>query len=178
MRHASVIALAVGLSCASAAYAANVHVKSGPNFTDNGLTLTADGVLAGLGFQNIQGDMSATANPVATCTNQGQHQAPGQNPAPVAVSATPESIPASAVKNGNASFSLTTNPPSPNPIPGAPDCPNSNWTEVITDLAFTSAVITVEQPAGTVVLVVSCTFAPQTVNGPVAKQTVTCTGAK
>ena len=172
MRYVSVIALTVGL--ASVAYAANVHFKSGPTFTDNGLTLTAQGVLAGLGFQDIQVDMSATANPVATCTNHGQHQAPGQNPAPVAVSATPESIPASAVKNGNASFSLTTNPPSPNPIPGAPDCPNSNWTEVITDLAFTSAVITVEQPLGTVALMVTCIFNPQTVDGPVAKATVTC----
>src|SRR5215831_7116478 len=172
MKYVSVIALAVG--CAGVAYAANVHFKSGPTFVDNGLTLSAQGVLAGLGFQNIQVDMSATANPVATCTNHGQHQAPGQNPAPVAVSATPQSIPAGAIKNGNASFSLTTNAPTPNPIPGAPDCPNSGWTEVITDLAFTSAVITVEQPAGTVALTLSCTFAPQTVNGPVAAQTVTC----
>src|SRR5262249_5246482 len=174
MRYRSVIALAVGLSCAGAAYAANVHFKSGPGFTDNVLTLTAAGVLAGLGFQDIQVDMSATANPIATCTNHGQHQAPGQNPAPVAVSATPQSIPAGAIKNGNASFSLTTNAPTPNPIPGAPDCPNSSWTEVITDLAFTSAVITVEQPAGTVALPISCTFAPQTANAPVAAAIVTC----
>jgi len=171
MKYVSVIALAVG--CAGVAYAANVHFKSGPTFVDNGLTLSAQGVLAGLGFQDIQVDMSATANPVATCTNGGQHQAPGQNPAPVAVSATPQSIPAGAIKNGNASFSVTTNPPT-SPIPGAPDCPNSNWTENITDLAFTSAVITVEQPAGTVARTLSCTFNPQTVNGPVAAQTVTC----
>jgi hypothetical protein len=156
------------------AYAANVHVKNGPFFVDNGLTLTATGALAGLGFQDIVISMTATANPIATCTNpSGQNQAPGQNPPPVSVSATPESIPASEIKNGNTSFSLTTNPPV-TPIPGAPDCPNSNWTENITDLQFTSATIMVQQPAPTVVLIVSCTFAPPTANGPVASRTVTC----
>jgi hypothetical protein len=172
MRYVSaIVTLAVGL--AGAAYAANVHFKSGPSFVDNGLTLTAQGVLAGLGFQNLVVNLTATANPTATCTNHGQHQPAGQNPAPVSVSANPDAIPAPAIKNGNAAFSLITNAPT-SPIPGAPDCPNSNWTEVITDLAFTSAIITIEQPPGTVVRTVSCTFAPPTVNGPVNKQTVTC----
>jgi len=158
----------------TAAYAANVHVKSGPNFTDNGLTLTAAGELAGLGNQDVVVGMTATANPIATCTNpSGQNKPPGQNPASVNVSATPESIPASEIKNGNTPFSLTTNPP-PAVVAGAPDCPGVNWTETITDLQFTSATITVQQPAPNVVLVVSCTFAPPTVNGPVARQTVTC----
>jgi len=40
------------------------------------------------------------------------------------------------------------------PIPGAPDCPNPNWEEIIQDLIFTSATITVEQPPGTVVLMI------------------------
>src|SRR5262249_26959050 len=128
MRKVSVFALCAGVVLASAeAYAASVHVKSGPFFTDNGLTLTATGTLAGLGFQDIQVDMSATANPIATCTNpSGKNQPPGRNPAPVTVAATPESIPASAIKNGNASFSVTTNAPT-TPIPGAPDCPGSSW---------------------------------------------------
>ena len=157
------------------AYAANVHVKAGPFFIDNGLTLTATGSLAGLGFQDVVVGMTATANPIATCTNpSGQNKPPGQNPAPVSVAATPESIPASEIKNGNASFSVTTNPPA-TPVAGAPDCPNSSWTEVITDLQFTSATIMVQQPAPNVVLIVSCTFAPPTANGPVATKTVSCT---
>src|SRR5215471_4382970 len=172
----SIFALSAGVALIGGqAYAANVHVKAGPFFIDNGLTLTGTGTLAGLGLQDIVVGMTATANPIATCTNPaGQNKPPGQNPAPVSVSATPEAIPASEIKNGNASFSLTTNPPA-TPVAGAPDCPNSSWTEVITDLQFTSATIMVQQPAPNVVLIVSCTFAPPTANGPVATRTVTCT---
>src|SRR5215472_9432755 len=137
MNKVTVFALSAGLASASGvAYASSVHVKSGPFFIDNGLTLTAAGELAGLGFQDVVIGLTATANPIATCTNpSGQNKPPGHNPAPVSVSATPEAIPASEIKNGNTPFSLTTNPP-PTPVAGAPDCPNSSWTENIIDLQF------------------------------------------
>jgi hypothetical protein len=61
-----------------------------------------------------------------------------------------QAIPAEEIKNGTTPFDVTTEPPT-SPIPGAPDCPNASWTENITDMAFTSAVITVEQPPGTTV---------------------------
>jgi hypothetical protein len=175
MHKGSVFAISAGLTLASAvAYASSVHVKSGPFFIDNGLTLTATGELAGLGLQDVVIGMTATAKPIATCTNpSGQNQPPGQNPAQVAVSATPQAIPAAEIKNGNTPYSLTTNPPT-SPIPGAADCPNPNWTETITDLQFTSATITVQQPPPTVVLTVECTFAPPTINGSVSRQTVSC----
>src|SRR6266568_6390883 len=141
------------------AFANSVHVKSGPTFTDNGLTLTASGSLAGLGNTNLQVDLSATGNPTAICTNpSGHQQPPGQNPASVTLTGS-QAIPASKIKNGNVAFSVTTNPPV-SPIPGAPGCPGTSWTETITDVAFTSAVITVEQPVGKTVLTVSCTFSP------------------
>jgi len=156
------------------AYAANPHIKSGPFFVDNGITLTETGSLAGLGNADVIINMTATANPIATCTNPaGQTQPPGRNPASVAVAANPLSIPASEIKNGNVSFTLMTNPPV-TPIAGAPECPNSQWTEAITDLQFTSATLTVQQPSPEVVLIVTCTFAPPTANGPVNSQTVTC----
>jgi len=49
------------------------------------------------------------------------------------------------------------------------------WTETITDMAFTSAVVTVQQPVGTTVLTATCTFSPPTSNGPVPGSTVSCT---
>jgi hypothetical protein len=184
MRRTAIIlfaALALAGMTASAALASSVHLKGGKNaepaFTDQVLTLNAASDLAGLGNGDVLVTMTATANATATCTNPsgGVHQPPGQNPAPVTVSGS-EAIPASAIKNGTTPFSVTTNPPV-TPIAGAPGCPNSSWTEDITDLAFTSATITVEQPPGTLVLTVSCTFATPTSNGAVPGSNVSCTSS-
>src|SRR5947207_7288881 len=165
----------------TAAFAQNVHLKppnSSPAFTDLDLDLRATGTLAGLGNGDILVTLTAQANATATCSNPSGsvHQPPGQNPAPVTVSGS-QAIPDSQIKNGTVSFRVTTNDPT-TPIPGAPGCPNSSWTEDITDLSFTSAVIEDRQGAGTlppVVLTVSCTFTPATKDGPVPSGTVSCT---
>ena len=163
-----------------AVFASSVHLKGGKNaepaFTDNGLTLNATGALSGLGNEDVLITLDATADVTAVCTvPSGANQAPGQNPAPISVTGS-QAIPAPEVDNGNTPFDVTTVAP-PSEIAGAPDCPNKNWTESITDLSFTSATLTVEQPAGTVVLVVSCTFSPATSNGPVPKNSVSCSSS-
>jgi len=158
------------------AAAGSVHLKGGagaaPSFRDLGLELRATGSLAGLGNGDVVITLAAQANVTSTCTNQGGNESPGQNPAPITVTGS-EAFPASAIKNGNLAFSVTTNAP-PTPISGAPDCPNANWTEEITDLAFTSATITVQQPSPNVVLTVVCTFAVPSANGGVTKGNVVC----
>lgn len=165
----------VVLAMAVVAMAASVHLKGGknaePSFTDDGLTLSASGALSGLGEGDILIDIEATADVTATCSNQGGHQAPGQNPAPITVTGS-VSIPEGSVKNGNTPFAVTTLEP-PTPIPGAPDCPNTNWSEDITDLAFTSATIRVYQ-GGALVLTVDCSFSMPTSDGSVPKSNVDC----
>jgi hypothetical protein len=171
----------------AAALAGNAHLKGGvkpnPKFTDNGLTLTAEVAYAGLGNFTTQQDVAATANPTSDCVNpgSGEHRPPGQNPAEAVVTGS-TTVPASDIKNGNVTITTVTNAPV-SPIAGAPDCPNSSWTENITDMAFTSATITVFQDSnangvfepGELVLTVTCTFSPPTSDGLVPASGYTCT---
>jgi hypothetical protein len=173
---AGLLALVLPFLMASQAAADSVHLKGGRNaeplFADLGLQLAVVGTLSGLGNGDVVIGLSAQANVTSTCTNQGGNQAPGQNPASITVTGS-VAIPASEIKNGNVAFSLTTNAPQ-TPVLGAPGCPNPNWTQDITDLAFTSATITVQQPS-TVVLTIVCTFASPTQDGAVPRGDVSCT---
>jgi hypothetical protein len=175
----AVAATAALVMVASAASAQSVHLKGGrnaePAFFDGGLFLTASGELSGLGNGDVLVSLTAQADVTATCTNQGGTQAPGQNPAPITVRGS-VAIPEEEIKNGNVAFAVQTALPV-TPIPGAPDCPNPNWSEDITDLAFTSATITVEQPPGTTVLTVTCQFSSPTSNGGVPGGNVSCTSS-
>ena len=174
LRRIALLSLMIG--AAVPAFAQNVHLKpprSKPAFIDLGISLSAAGQLAGLGNGDVLITLVATADVTSTCTNKGSNPSPGQNPAPITVSGA-QAIPDSKIKNGTTPFAVTTAAPD-STIDGAPDCPNPNWTESIDDLAFTSATITVEQPLGTTVLTLTCTFSEPTSDGAVPASNVTCT---
>ena len=124
-------------------WAASPHYKKGPTVVDNGFTATATGSITGLG----NGDVLITldfpnATGTTTCTNPGGNRAPGQNPAvPAATSGT---VFVNNPKNGNLSFTVTTDVP-PNPTPQAAGCPNGQWTAAFDNITFGSGTITVEQ---------------------------------
>jgi len=148
-RYVVVAALAGAIAAISVvAIAASVHFKKGsPVFSDQGLSLSASGALAGLGNGDVVIAVTATGQPTATCTNPaGATQPAGQNPAEVTLTGV-QALPAADIKNGNLSFNVSTGSPT-TPVPGAPECPNPNWTEDITDVVFAghSATITVYQP--------------------------------
>lgn len=164
MRRTGLISAIAALALAEAGvtWAAAPHMKNGdPSFFDRGLQLEATGLLAGLGQVDLTVNLTATANVEATCTNpsSGNHQPPGQNPAPLTVTGS-QAIPAADITNGNTTFDVFTALPQ-TPIPQAPDCPNTQWKEDIQDLAFTSATITVIQ-SGVATVVAQCTFNPPT----------------
>jgi hypothetical protein len=152
----------------TAAYASKVHLKpphGSPSFTDNGITLTASGALAGLGAEDVIINLSASGLSAVACAIISE-QPQLQQPVPASVAASGV-IPASNTKNGNTTFVVTT------PTPVA-QCPPGSTGGVVF-VSFTSATITVQQgePPATV-LTVSCIFNPPTNDGAVPAQTVSC----
>ena len=136
--------LVLGLS-ATVALAANVHLKQNraPRLTDNGLTATVSGALAGLGNGDVTITLIAEGEGSVVLTSPGGNAAPGQNKVPLTLVGT-QSIPSSQIKNGNVSFGVSTEAPE-TPTPEEAGAPNDLWTVTLTDVRFTSYTLVVEQ---------------------------------
>src|SRR5881227_2407536 len=78
-------------------YAANVHFKTAPTFTNNGATLTTCAALAGLGNEDVTITVSASGTGSTTCISPGGNAAPGQNKVAVSTAVT-QTISSSQIK--------------------------------------------------------------------------------
>ena len=133
----------------------NPHFVQPIQFVDLGTELRAIGQVAGLGNGNIDVLLNADGVATITCRNNGGEYAPGQK-ASISVSGKAMNV---EVKNGKANFVVETVQP-PLIIPSDGICANPNWQAIVADVDFTSATITVFQPAGTDIVAVKETFVP------------------
>jgi hypothetical protein len=134
---------------ATAAQAQSPHFVGTPSCTKSLSTgLTCSGKAAGLANGPTAAFLTAgsvTANYV--CTNKGGNVAPGQPVVTQAVTGPSQNI---TPRNGQITFSPTIPPPTP--PSAATECPNGNWTVVLTSLTYTDVVLHIQQPPGTDVL--------------------------
>ena len=174
MRYPLILAAIVGLVPAVAQ--ADADLAGGkPTVVDNGVTLTASGLLNRLERnKDVFIRLEATGTAEARCTNPGGEQPPGQNPVfrPITLTGY-ATFSARHIQRGSLAFALTTLAPPRNVI-GAPDCPNRRWRETIVGVKFTSFKLFVEQPRGRQVLFTSCICSEPTSNGLVPPPRVSC----
>ena len=165
--------LAAGILAASPAFANSPHFKKGgePVCTFSGTTsipVTCTGTLTGLGLEDLNLHLSVSGFALYQCQNGGGNTAPGQNKVLEGPATSDTAIPASAIKNGNLTF--TTNPATLTAAPtvsgATAGCPNSNWTGVNPVLTLTSITLVIEQPPGTPIF--TCTASnPKGLTSPV-----------
>ena len=133
----------VAAFAAAPAFAAP-HYQAGPACVDNGDgTVTCTGDIAGLGNENI--DVLVTAFGTTTCQNRGNKPPEGQEP-PGLDTTSSGSDTDLRVKNGRATFSVTTEAENP--------CPDG----MIATTTFDTVTVTVFQPAGNNNVILEDTF--------------------
>jgi hypothetical protein len=150
------VLLAVLVLAAPSAFAASPHFKKGgePTCTFSGSTsipVTCTGTLSGLGNEDLNIHLAVSGFALYQCQNGGGNTAPGQNRVLEGPATSDTAIPASAIKNGNLSF--TTNPATltadPTVSAAVAGCPNNNWTGVNPVLTLTNITLDIFQPVTT-----------------------------
>jgi hypothetical protein len=175
-----VAGLAVALfgALSAVALASSPHFKHGgePVCTisgsgSNSTSTTCMASLSGLGGGDLVIKTTVSGSAVYQCRNNGGQTAPGQNRVLVGPVTAPTTIPGSAIKNGNVTF--TTDPAvlsAPTTVSGAAaGCPNANWTGVNPVLTLTDITMTIAQ-GGTTLF--TCTASNK--NGLTSPVTLTC----
>jgi hypothetical protein len=173
------IVLMVAGVTAAAALGASPHFKKNgvPSCTISGSGTSASvvctGVLAGLGGDDLQIDVTVSGSAVYQCQNpSGQNEPRGQNKVLVGPVTAPTNISGDEIKNGNLTF--TTNPATLTAaatVTGTQaGCNNDSWTGVNPTLTVTNITLDIFQPVDT--LIFHCTAS--NANGLTSPVTLTC----
>ena len=135
---------------AAAAQAQSAHFVTAPTCTKSVTSgLTCSGKAAGLGNGPTQAFLTASSVAATyNCQNKGGNIAPGQPVVNQNVTGPTQDI---TPRNGQITFSPTIPVPAPPSV--ASECPNGNWTLVLTSLTYSGVTLHIQQPPGTDVLV-------------------------
>src|SRR5207245_2654701 len=129
--------------------------------------------LSGLGSADLDIHLAVSGFALYQCQNGGGNTAAGQNKVQEGPAESDTAVPASAIKNGNLTF--TTKPATltaASTVSGATaGCPNPNWTGVSPVLTLTNITLDIFQPVGTRIF--ECTASNP--NGLTSPVTPTCT---
>jgi hypothetical protein len=128
------VVTAAVLALPSVAAAQSGHFVGTQTCTDIGTQVQCSGKVAGLGGTTFTITVSAQGTASVTCTNPAGNVAPGQA---FSFTATGSSGPFPTPRNGQSAYTVRTNAPTA----PAGSCPNPMWTATVTDVAFTTATI-------------------------------------
>jgi hypothetical protein len=152
----SMFGLSVAVTGSASAASPHFKPRHEPVCTLSGTTsvsVTCSGVLAGLGNEDLQIDVSLSGQALYQCQNPGGRLVPGQNKVLEGPATSTTSIPAEDIKNGTLTF--TTNPAvltaAATVSAAEAGCPNNNWVGVNPKLTVTSIELVIQQPPGTVI---------------------------
>ena len=128
------VATVAALALPAFASAQSGHFVGTQTCSDIGTQVQCSGKVAGLGGTTFTITVAAQGTASVTCTNPAGNVAPGQS---FSFTAQGSSGPFLTPRNGQSPYTVTSNAPSA----PAGSCPNPRWTATVTDVAFTTATI-------------------------------------
>lgn len=143
-------------------------------FFDRGDSLSADASVFNLSSKrDVFVSLIATARLDVVCINPGGNLVPSQTPEDLELDVSGDAYyPRYAIEFGRLDIDVETDDID-DEIPGAPDCPNKNWTERVTRVRFSQAQLIVRQ-SNVRSIDLFCVFKPPTKNGKVPGNRVDC----